>query len=87
VPAAVAREAGASLRHLQTVFAEAGTTVAGEIRRERARLARSALQDPRLDEMSVEELGLRSGFGSSVTMRRALDEIYRLSPRELRRSR
>lgn len=86
-PDAVAHEAGASLRHLQTVFAEAGSTVAGEIRRERARLARSALQDPRLDDVSVDELARRSGFGSSVTMRRALEDIYRLGPRELRRSR
>ncbi len=83
-PAVVARDAGASLRHLQSVFAETGTSVADEIRRERARVARSALQDPRFDGLSVEELARRSGFGSGVTMRRALGDIYRLSPRELR---
>ncbi len=86
-PARLAREAGVSLRHLQSVFAEAGTSVAGEIRRERARVARSTLQDPRFDEIGIEEIAARSGFGSSVTMRRALDDIYRLSPRELRNRR
>ena len=86
-PARLARDAGVSLRHLQTVFSEAGTSVAGEIRRERARIARSTLQDARFDELSIEEVATQSGFGSSVSMRRALDEIYRLSPRELRNRR
>jgi len=86
-PAAVARGVGCSLRHLQAVFAEAGTSVAVEIRRERARMARSTLQDARFDELSVDEVARRSGFGSSVSMRRALEEIYRLSPRDLRNGR
>lgn len=86
-PARLAREAGVSLRHLQAVFSEAGTSVAGEIRRDRARIARSTLQDARFDELTVEEVALQSGFGSSVSMRRALDEIYRLNPRELRNRR
>ncbi len=86
-PARLARESGVSLRHLQSVFADAGTSVAGEIRRERARIARSTLQDARFDELSVEEVAKQSGFGSSVSMRRALDEIYRLNPRELRNRR
>jgi len=86
-PARLARDAGVSLRHLQTVFSEAGTSVAGEIRRERARIARSTLQDARFDELSIEEVATQSGFGSSVSMRRALEEIYRLSPRELRNRR
>lgn len=86
-PARLARDAGVSLRHLQAVFADADTSVAGEIRRERARIARSTLQDQRFDELSIEEVAGQSGFGSSVSMRRALDEIYRLSPRELRNRR
>lgn len=86
-PDRLARDAGVSLRHLQAVFSEAGTSVAGEIRRERARVARSTLQDARFDELSIEAVAERSGFGSSVSMRRALDEIYRLTPRELRNRR
>lgn len=86
-PARLAREAGVSLRHLQAVFSDAGTTLAGEIRRDRARIARSTLQDARFDELSIEEVAKQSGFGSSVSMRRALDEIYKLSPSELRNRR
>ncbi len=86
-PARLAREAGVSLRHLQAVFSEAGTSVAGEIRRDRARIARSTLQDARFDELSIEEVAKQSGFGSSVSMRRALEEIYNLNPRELRNRR
>lgn len=86
-PARLARETGVSLRHLQAVFSEAGTSVAGEIRRERARVARSTLQDARFDDLSIDEVAKRSGFGSSVSMRRALEEIYRLSPRDLRNRR
>ncbi len=86
-PARLARESGVSLRHLQTIFSQTDTSVAGEIRRERARVARSTLQDTRFDELSIDEVARRSGFGSSVSMRRALEEFYRLSPRELRNHR
>ncbi len=83
-PSKLAREVGVSLRHLQAVFAQAETSVAGEIRRERARIARSTLQDSRFDDLSLEEVARGAGFGSSVSMRRALVDIYKLSPRELR---
>lgn len=86
-PARLARGAGVSLRHLQTVFSATGTSVAGEIRRERARIARSTLQDARFDDLNIEEVATRSGFGSSASMRRVLAEIYRLNPRELRNRR
>jgi len=86
-PARLAREIGVSLRHLQTLFSQTGTSVAGEIRRERARVARSSLQDSSFDEMSIDEVAKLSGFGSSVSMRRALEEIYQLSPRDLRKGR
>ena len=86
-PNVIAASLGVSLRHLQSVFADAGSSVAGEIRRERARVARSALQDPRFDEHSIEQVAVHSGFGSSASMRRVLEEVYRLSPRELRKRR
>ncbi len=73
-----------SLRRLQGVFAEARSSVAGEIRRERARVARALLQDARFDGMSTAEVAERAGFGSSTSMRRALEELYGLSARELR---
>lgn len=86
-PETVARGAGVSLRHLQAIFAEAGSSVAGEIRRERARVARSMLQDARFDGLAVGELAVQAGFGSSSSMRRALEDVYGLGPRELRSGR
>lgn len=86
-PSRVAQGVGSSLRHLQAVFSDSGTTVAGEIRRERARVARSLLQDPRYDELGVEKIAERAGFGSSASMRRVLDELYGLAPKELRNAR
>lgn len=86
-PIGVARELGVSLRHLQSIFAEAGTAVASEIRRERARVARSILQDSRFDDLSVTEVARQSGFGSTASFRRSLKSLYRLSPHEFRAGR
>lgn len=86
-PDALAAEVNSSLRRLQEAFAEVESTVASEIRRERARVARSLLQDPRFDGLDVGAVAARAGFGSIVSLRRALSEMYGLSPRELRNSR
>lgn len=86
-PSRVARDVSSSLRHLQSIFAEAGTTVAGEIRRHRARLARTLLTDSRYDVLTVEQVAQRSGFGNAMSLRRALHELYRASPRALRSGR
>lgn len=86
-PARVAHDVASSLRHLQSVFAEAGTTVAGEIRRHRARLAKALLTDSRYDVLTVEQIALRSGFGNAMTLRRALHDVYRANPRTLRSGR
>lgn len=86
-PAGVSRGAGVSLRHLQSLFADTGSSVAAEIRRERARVARAMLQDSRFDELSVDQVAEQSGFGSSVSLRRALEVFYQLTPKELRQRR
>ena len=86
-PQMVAQFLGVSLRRLQAVFAEAESSVAGEIRRERARVARSMLQDARFDEADVSTIAEQTGFGTSASMRRALKELYGLAPRELRNGR
>ncbi|WP_309064566.1 helix-turn-helix domain-containing protein [Microbacterium sp.] len=86
-PERVAKAVQSSLRHLQSLFADAGTTVAGEIRRHRARLARATLLDSRYDVLSVEQVAQRSGFRNTMSLRRALHEIYGTGPRELRRCR
>ncbi|MBK0419466.1 helix-turn-helix domain-containing protein [Leucobacter sp. CSA1] len=86
-PARVAHAVQSSLRQLQVVFSDAGTSVAAEIRRQRARLARSLLMDSRYDVLGIEQLAERSGFGTTMSMRRALTELYGSGPRELRRCR
>lgn len=86
-PAQVAREVQSSLRQLQVVFAEADNSVAGEIRRQRARLARSLLVDSRYDVLSIEQVAQRAGFQSPMSLRRALDESYKTTPRGLRAQR
>lgn len=83
-PTLVAREVQSSLRQLQLVFAEAGNSVAGEIRHRRARLAKSLLTDSRFDVLSIEQISQRSGFHSPISLRRALEEDYGTTPRALR---
>ncbi|MFS0892915.1 hypothetical protein [Microbacterium sp. 179-I 3D3 NHS] len=86
-PVDVANAVESSLRLLQVVFAEAGNTVAGEIRRQRARLARSLLVDSRFDELGLELIAQLSGFRSSMSLRRALEDVYQTTPRALRAER
>lgn len=86
-PARVARDVQSSLRQLQAVFAEAGVTIAGEIRRHRARLARATLSDNRFDVLTVEQVAERSGFGNATSLRRALHDVYGVSPKDIRRRR
>ncbi|GAA1207564.1 hypothetical protein GCM10009587_06260 [Microbacterium maritypicum] len=83
-PARVAREVRSSLRQLQLVFAEAENSVACEIRRQRARLAKSLLLDSRFDSLSIEQISQRAGFPSPISLRRALEEEYGATPRALR---
>lgn len=83
-PTLVAHEVQSSLRQLQMVFAEGATSVAGEIRRQRARLAKSLLGDDRFDELSIEQIAQRAGFHSPMSLRRALDDGYGITPRALR---
>lgn len=86
-PARLAQSVQSSLRQLQAVFAEAGLTIAGEIRRHRARLARATLVDSRFDALSIEQVAERSGFNTAMSLRRALNDVYGIGPKELRRSR
>lgn len=83
----IARSVGVSLRHLQDLFADRHTSIAAEIRRERSRVARSLLQDPRFGDINVQVIAERAGFGSGSSMRRALDALYGLSPNALRKRR
>lgn len=86
-PTRVAQSTHTSLRQLQAVFADVGTTIAAEIRRQRAKVARTLLRDSRYDVFSVDQVADRSGFGTTTSMRRALADIYGIGPREMRSTR
>ena len=86
-PVHVAAAVNVSLRQLQAIFAEVGTSIAQEIRRARARNARSMLQNPSCDKWTVEQVSELSGFATVRNMRRALLEIYCLTAKELRDTR
>lgn len=86
-PARIAAGVHASLRQLQAVFAESGTSIALELRRARARAAHTLLSDSRFDALSVEQVAEKSGFATSMSLRRATEAVYRQSPRAVRESR
>ena len=86
-PSGLARELGYSLRRVQAVFATVDSSIAREIRRQRSRLARTLLSDPRYDHISVEQIGTLSGFRVPMSLRRALVDEYGSTPSSLRRGR
>lgn len=76
-----------SPRRLQAAFAEASTTVSAEIRRLRASLAVHLLTTTRYNVLGIDEVARESGFGSTLSMRRALKELHGATPSEIRRER
>jgi AraC-like DNA-binding protein len=74
---AVARHHHVSLRLAQQVFAEAGDSIAGHIRKRRLERARILLEGG----APVAEAGRRVGFGDLGTFTRAFKRIYGLTPR------
>lgn len=84
-PLDVARRVRVSLRALQAAFSEVDTSIAAEIRRQRARCAHALLTDARYAPLSFDQVAVRAGFGSAMSLRRALREEYGATPRTLRR--
>lgn len=74
-----------SSRRLQAVFAEAETSVSAEIRRQRAALAVHLLGSPRYDALRIDEIARHAGFGSALTMRKALQAQHGTTASTLRR--
>ena len=81
----LAEAVGCSVRRLQLAFANHETSVGAELRRERARIARSTLQNPEHDGLSGAQVAARSGFGSASTMYRVLLDTYGVTQQDLRR--
>ncbi|WP_141855026.1 bifunctional transcriptional activator/DNA repair enzyme AdaA [Kribbella jejuensis] len=76
---------GMSARHLRRMFHEhLGVTPDQFARSRRAHFARRLLDD---SELGIAEIAFASGFGSLRQFNRAMREIFRASPRELRERR
>lgn len=84
-PIDVADHVRVSLRTLQAMFSDSNTSVAAEIRRQRARYAHSLLTDTRYAALSFDQVAVQAGFGTTLSFRRALREEYGASPGALRR--
>lgn len=74
-PATVAEIMGVPLRTLQRAFAAQGSSVAREIRRARVHAAQALLRADSASESRALHTAREAGFGSVVTMRRALQEF------------
>jgi len=83
--ASVAAYLGLSRRSLQRLFEGEDRTVAQRIQEVRTQHAINRLRDPRLAAASLAEIATLSGFGSTIAMRRAIQEITDSTPSELRR--
>jgi len=81
---AIADALGWSLRHVQQVLCDEGTTPRELIRSERLALARARLQSPAYAPWPVERIALSCGFGSASTFGRAFRAAYGVAPSALR---
>lgn len=85
-PYSVAQRYNISLRYLQKLFSEHGTSPARWIRDERLDRCHAELSDPNLDHVSVAVIGERSGLFSASHFSRLFRERYGVTPREFRRA-
>ena len=83
--AAVAELLGLSRRSLQRIFEDDEKTVSQHIQEMRTKNAMSRLKDQRFAAVSLKEIATLSGFGSTVAMRRSLQDYMGQTPSEIRR--
>ena len=81
--ASLAKDLGISTRTLQRAFQE-DRSVSHWITQSRLEAALAALCDPRFASMQIDEIATRSGFGSGVTLRRAVYAATGCTPGEYR---
>lgn len=85
-PASLASAHGISLRYLQRVFQEQGTTVAGFVRERRLARCRRDLADPALHDLPVHAIGARWGFPRASDFSRAFRAGTGVTPGQYRAS-
>lgn len=83
-PVALAQALNISTRQLQRTFSAVGKTPSGEIRRQRADLALSLLQDTAYDRLTVNQVAYYSGFADAAELRRAFHVLGYPAPSRAR---
>ena len=84
-PQRVADEQGVSLRYLQKLFADSGSTFSGYVRSRRLERCRADLLSPLYADLSITEICYRWGFNASSHFSRAFRTAFGQSPRDYRR--
>jgi transcriptional regulator GlxA family with amidase domain len=84
-PESVAGRLGISVRTLQRLFEQTGTTFSAFVIRERLETAHAALRRGR-GRRSIADIALESGFGDISHFNRKFRALYHASPSEIRRS-
>lgn len=75
-----------SVRQVQRLFEDTGTSVSEHLRLHRLRMASALLSDPNAAGMSATEISEITGFGEPNRMRRAFRAAYGMTPGEYRKS-
>ncbi|MBV8539731.1 MAG: helix-turn-helix domain-containing protein [Pseudonocardiales bacterium] len=86
-PAMLARQHNVSLRYVQVLFAEHGTSPARWIRDERLARCYAYLANPQYDHLTVTAIGERWGLCGASQISRLFREQYGSTPREFRKRR
>lgn len=84
-PAIIAKGCGLSSRYLYRIVGSAGQTVMALVQQVRLEQARSALENPLLQGLTVAEVGYRCGFASASEFSRTFKRRYGLPPIQFRR--
>jgi AraC family transcriptional activator of tynA and feaB len=84
-PALIAAGCGISLRRLHRAFADTQWSVCGWIRHRRLEQCRRDLIDPMQNRLSITQIAFRWGFNDAAHFSRSFREVYRQSPRDLRK--
>ena len=84
-PDAVAAAHGISVRQLNRILQDDGTSPSAWIRRERLERCRRELLDPLTAALPIAAIGSRWGFADPVTFNRAFQREYGIPPGEYRR--